>query len=381
MDFGSLNNYFVFTKDELVKIKNTLTKEEVTSLEEVLKDCKEDFALSKRSVIYTKGDLTDYNPKDYVSLSPYWWPDPEKEDGLPYIRRDGEVNPITLGYDKANLKKFGLDIFHLCLLYYLTENKEYYNLFKEKVNYYLLDEVTGMNPNMYHAQTIRGIDDGRCYGIIEYSANFTIAFNLINELYQMGLIEDSFKNEMNVWVKGLLHYLNETPRGIQEREGTNNHAIYWDFGAIILCDFLGDNTLIEELYTRVVNKRVMMQINEEGGMPRELARTRSKHYSVMGFKGILSFAIIAKKYGFDMWSNDTYKAKLHKAVDYLYDGLIFKTREWTYKQITKEDSVFFLGIMNEARKNLGDKYDRFDLIDKDSVENEVAYLLGRVIFN
>ena len=30
---------------------------------------------------------------DYMSVGPYWWPDPSKPDGLPYIRRDGEVNP------------------------------------------------------------------------------------------------------------------------------------------------------------------------------------------------------------------------------------------------------------------------------------------------
>src|SRR4051794_9211556 len=26
------------------------------------------------------------NKHDYFSLSPYWWPDPSKKDGLPYIR-------------------------------------------------------------------------------------------------------------------------------------------------------------------------------------------------------------------------------------------------------------------------------------------------------
>ena len=30
---------------------------------------------------------------DYVSQGPYWWPDPTKADGLPYIRKDGLVNP------------------------------------------------------------------------------------------------------------------------------------------------------------------------------------------------------------------------------------------------------------------------------------------------
>jgi hypothetical protein len=30
---------------------------------------------------------------DYFSFAPYWWPDPKKSDGLPYIRDDGRENP------------------------------------------------------------------------------------------------------------------------------------------------------------------------------------------------------------------------------------------------------------------------------------------------
>src|SRR5207302_1026954 len=30
---------------------------------------------------------------DYMSQAPYFWPDPGKPNGLPYIRRDGERNP------------------------------------------------------------------------------------------------------------------------------------------------------------------------------------------------------------------------------------------------------------------------------------------------
>jgi hypothetical protein len=30
---------------------------------------------------------------DYMSQAPYFWADPSKPGGLPYIRRDGERNP------------------------------------------------------------------------------------------------------------------------------------------------------------------------------------------------------------------------------------------------------------------------------------------------
>ena len=30
---------------------------------------------------------------DYMSMGRYWWPNPATADGLPYIRKDGVVNP------------------------------------------------------------------------------------------------------------------------------------------------------------------------------------------------------------------------------------------------------------------------------------------------
>ena len=35
------------------------------------------------------------NKNDYMSISPYWWPDENKEDGLPWIRHDGKTNPAS----------------------------------------------------------------------------------------------------------------------------------------------------------------------------------------------------------------------------------------------------------------------------------------------
>ena len=43
---------------------------------------------------------------DYMSFGPYWWPDPTKPDGLPYVRRDGETNPGSLAdSDRPRLER------------------------------------------------------------------------------------------------------------------------------------------------------------------------------------------------------------------------------------------------------------------------------------
>src|SRR5215813_9518223 len=43
---------------------------------------------------------------DYMSQAPYFWPDPAKPNGLPYMRKDGERNPeINKITDHAELDK------------------------------------------------------------------------------------------------------------------------------------------------------------------------------------------------------------------------------------------------------------------------------------
>ncbi len=60
---------------------------------------------------------------DYWSVGPYWWPDPAKADGLPYVRRDGHVNPDFFGerYDRGRLGPFCKSIATLALAAMLGE--------------------------------------------------------------------------------------------------------------------------------------------------------------------------------------------------------------------------------------------------------------------
>lgn len=43
------------------------------------------------------------DPRDFTSCGPYWWPDPARPDGLPYIRRDGQFNPDFRSYDQTKI--------------------------------------------------------------------------------------------------------------------------------------------------------------------------------------------------------------------------------------------------------------------------------------
>src|SRR5689334_5680509 len=40
---------------------------------------------------------------DYMSIGPYFWPDPASSNGLPYIRHDGRRNPANRTSDRRDL--------------------------------------------------------------------------------------------------------------------------------------------------------------------------------------------------------------------------------------------------------------------------------------
>ena len=60
---------------------------------------------------------------DYASYSRYWWPDPEKPDGLPFIQKDGETNPESQSLkasDRQRIELIGIHNEALGLAYYFT---------------------------------------------------------------------------------------------------------------------------------------------------------------------------------------------------------------------------------------------------------------------
>src|SRR5437660_805703 len=104
---------------------------------------------------------------DYVSMAPYFWPDPTKPDGLPYIRRDGRVNPEREKYDRPLLGKMAQAVHALALAHYLTGEERYAEHAARLLRVWFLDAATRMNPNLNYAQFIPGVNDGRGIGIID----------------------------------------------------------------------------------------------------------------------------------------------------------------------------------------------------------------------
>ena len=121
-----------------------------------------DAALTFRpvSVIEKQNNPPSGNKHDYMSLAPYFWPNPDTKDGLPYIRKDGQVNPEVSNYkDKEYMPKLCSVLETLGLAYYFTNDERYAKHASKLISVWFIDTATKMNPNLNFGQAVKFEND------------------------------------------------------------------------------------------------------------------------------------------------------------------------------------------------------------------------------
>lgn len=127
----SSGNTTVFTLDlkTLEKNKAAIRNKDASLLEAykmLIKDADKALKFEPVSVMEKTNNPPSGDKHDYMSLAPYFWPDPSKADGLPYIRRDGQTNPEVKDYkDKDYMPKLCEQVSTLAMAYYFSDDNAY----------------------------------------------------------------------------------------------------------------------------------------------------------------------------------------------------------------------------------------------------------------
>ncbi|MEN8966685.1 MAG: alginate lyase family protein [Polaribacter sp.] len=291
------------------------------------------------SVVHKTGVPPSKNKHDYMSIGPYWWPNPNTENGLPYIRKDGEINPETRNNftDFVEKNNFISAVKTLTKAFETSNKKKYATKNIALIKAWFLDDETKMNPNVNFGQYIPGKAEGRCFGIIEFGG-ITAVLQFLEVAKANNLLDKKTEKGMYNWFTEYSNWLNNSKLGKEEATRKNNHGTHYDIQLLTILLYLNKVDEVKEYLSTTTKARIFSQIEPDGSQPLELARTKSFSYSVMNLHGFLELAELGKKLGVDLWNVSSEDGRsIKKGYEFMLP-YVTDEKEWKYKQIKSKKS-------------------------------------------
>lgn len=296
---------------------------------------------------------------DYISFGPYWWPDPDKPDGLPYICRDGVINPDARGpnTDSSQLAAMIRAVNRVSLAYYFSGNEKYASHAARLLKVWFLDEATRMNPHLRYGQSIPGVTEGWGIGIIE-----TAGLRLIVD--DVGLLKGSpswtsdDQQGLVAWMGDYLTWLQTSQHGRDEDRQGNNHGTYYDLQVVALSLFVDRPEIARRVLAAVGERRIATQVTPDGRQRRELLRNRSLGYSVMNLEGLFALAAMGRHVDVNLWAfRAADVGTLQQALDFLVP-YADPNVAWPHEQIVPFDRTELLPLLRQGMIVFGEHHYR-----------------------
>jgi hypothetical protein len=274
--------------------------------------------------------------RDYLSFGPYWWPDPKKPDGLPYIRRDGEVNPASRDErsDSGRMGNMASNAETLALSWAVMRNEDHARRAALVLRTWFLDPETHMNPNLNFGQAIPGVCEGRGVGIIDSTSLIVIPDAVIQLRGAPGWSAED-EQGMREWFGKYLDWLLTSKHGKDEDRAENNHGTWYDVQCVVFARFSGRDEVASKILAAVPERRIARQIAADGSQPHELARTKSWNYSMMNLRAMMLLARLAETGGPDLWSYSTPDGRSIRAAIAYLARYADTDLEWPHQNIVK----------------------------------------------
>jgi len=301
--------------------------------ERLLADAEKALDVAPASVMEKEQLPPSGDKHDYLSLAIYFWPNPETEDGLPWVNRDGQRNPdVDKIPDKPNMGKMQRTVETLALAYYFSADERYAQHAAEHLRVWFLNPATRMNPHLTYAQGVPGASDGRPWGIIDTAQLGRVCDCAV-------LIEPSAAwtaadhATLQQWFADYRKWLLTSTNGITEGLASNNHGVYYDAQVAHFALFEGDADFARRQLEKASKNRIALQIEPDGHQPQELRRTKSWDYSVYNLQAFVYLARIGERISVDLWN---YEAEdgggIRAAIDFLAESAKHPA-DWKWRQI------------------------------------------------
>ena len=255
------------------------------------------------SVTDKNGCAPSGDKADYYSGAPYWWPNPETEDGLPYVRRDCDRMPDTELYGAESRRYDRTALQHLIdsvTALTLAGGEKAHGKAAGLLKHWFLVPASAMKPNMAYAQVRlgHGGNTGAPAGLIEARA-MALLPDCIGRLEESCALDAEDVEKFKDWFAALLQWFQNAPQAHKERRSNNNHGTNHDLLCISLALFVGDKKRLRNYMTRSL-KRLPLQFALDGDQPAEAMRPHVLHYCTYNLQSWLLAARALSAAGADM---------------------------------------------------------------------------------
>lgn len=259
---------------------------------------------------------------EFFSMSDYYWPDPSKPDGKPYLMRDGQSNPGNFNEHRQALMAMRDATSALAAAWLLRRDERHAQKAVELLRVFFVDSDTRMTPSLDHAQAIIGkATPDRGTGLIDTLHLIEVPLTILALKDSKAMTSSTF-DALRQWFADYTKWFIESSKGKNEAKAKNNHAVaYWTQVAAF-ATLTQEAALLAECRRQFKEVFVTVQMGADGGFPLELGRTKPYAYSIFQLDLMTSLCQLLSTPEDNLWTFTTPDGKtMAKAVAFLYPYL------------------------------------------------------------
>ncbi|MEY2430241.1 MAG: hypothetical protein QOJ40_3126 [Verrucomicrobiota bacterium] len=294
--------------------------------ERILKAAQRAMAMKPLTITTFRARLSEGGPNDFYSNGDYWWPDPAKPDGLPYIQRDGESNPNNFSDHRRVLMRLRDAVAALGAACRITGEDRYVTKAVELLRGFFLDAQTRMNPHLKYAQAIPGRSPGRGIGIID-TLHLVEVPMAIQAMEQSAALPGDVLAGVKQWFREYVDWMTASQNGREEAAAGNNHSVAYWLQIAAFADLTGDKPRLTECRRQFKEVFVPKQMAADGSFPAELKRTKPYGYSIFQLDNMTTLCQVLSTPEDNLWTFELPDGRgIRKAMGFLYPYLADKSK-------------------------------------------------------
>ncbi len=239
---------------------------------------------------------------DYISYARYWWPDPAKPDGLPFVRQDGQPNAeqVAAG-DRKKIDHLVDNVTALALGWSKLHREDCARRAGEWLRAWFVTPATRMKPGLDYAQVRLGHSQnlGNASGVLD-TRTFAELVEALRLLQDSPALTSAEEIAVRQWFTDFFHWLETGNSAIGELKAENNHGSWFLVQVVAIARYLGRDDVARK-YCELDRARIAWQFAPDGSQPLELEREDSLGYSYFNLDAQLQLAELAHPLGVDLW--------------------------------------------------------------------------------